>query len=190
MKQLFKLLKISFINDLGINKIKGYKLFKKIAIIFLVLYVLASLTASISVYTALIMDNLAKYNMNIYMIPMIFLLIFFVSFMFTIYNAKASLFESKDNNLLLSMPINKLVILLSKIIKLLVINLLMALFILIPASIIYISRVHVDINFYLYIIVSLLFITIILNPIFFFSSNILFIISISLEIRKLSTINI
>lgn len=161
MKQLFKLLKISFINDLGINKIKGYKLFKKIAIIFLVLYVLASLTASISVYTALIMDNLAKYNMNIYMIPMIFLLIFFVSFMFTIYNAKASLFESKDNNLLLSMPINKLVILLSKVIKLLVINLLMALFILIPASIIYISRVHVDITFYLYITVSLLFITII-----------------------------
>ncbi|HOZ53804.1 MAG TPA: ABC transporter permease [Bacilli bacterium] len=161
MKQLFELLKINFINDLGINKIRKYKLFKKLAIILLVVYILASLTTSICVYTALIMDNLAKYNMTIFMIPMIFLLIYFVSFMFTIYNAKASLFESKDNNLLLSMPIKKITILSSKIIKLLGINLLLSLFILIPSSIIYISRVHVDTTFYLYTILTLLFVTII-----------------------------
>lgn len=161
MKTLLKILKINFINDFGIYKIKKYNIIKKIAIIVFILYVLVSLSMSVGVYTALIMDSLAKYNMTIFIIPMIFLLIFFSTFMFTIYNAKASLFESKDNDLLLSMPINKTIILLSRIIKLILINLSMSLLLLIPALVVYLTRVNVDISFYIYIFITVLFISII-----------------------------
>ena len=161
MSNIFKILKINFINDLGLYKFKKYSIIKKILLVIFILYVLASLSMSVGVYTALIMDSLKKFNMTTYIIPMIYLLIFFMTFMITIYNSKATLFESKDNDILLSMPISKKAILISRVSKLVIINILISLFILIPSLVVYISRVDVNTSFYIFNIITVLFISII-----------------------------
>lgn len=83
---------------------------------------------------------------------------FALSFFFTAFTAKSELFEAKDNELLLSMPIKPRLILMSRMATLLLMEYLFALLVLIPAGLAWFMTAGVQAaQLALYIVCSLLF---------------------------------
>ena len=74
----------------------------------------------------------------------------------TIYKAGGLLFNNKDFDMILSLPIKKSKYILSKLITLYIMNMIYALLIMIPALLIYIQNVKVDSIFYIYYLITFL----------------------------------
>lgn len=92
-----------------------------------------------------------------YYFAMIGLFSFALSFFFTAFTAKSELFEAKDNELLLSMPIKPRLILMSRMATLLLMEYLFALLVLIPAGFAWFMTAGVQaVQLVLYIVCSLL----------------------------------
>lgn len=92
-----------------------------------------------------------------YYFAMIGLFSFALSFFFTAFTAKSELFEAKDNELLLSMPIQPRLILMSRMATLLLMEYLFALLVLIPAGFAWFMTAGVQaVQLVLYIVCSLL----------------------------------
>ena len=92
-----------------------------------------------------------------YYFAMIGLFSFALSFFFTAFTAKSELFEAKDNELLLSMPIQPRLILMSRMATLLLMEYLFALLVLIPAGVAWFMTAGVQAaQLTLYVICSLL----------------------------------
>ena len=93
-----------------------------------------------------------------YFFAMVGLFSFALSFFFTAFTAKSELFEAKDNELLLSMPIKPRLILMSRMATLLLMEYLFALLVLIPAGLAWFMTAGVQTaQLVLYIVCSLLF---------------------------------
>lgn len=125
-------------------------------IILLVIYVISAIGLSI---------GLLFYQMGIQMIPQGYSLLYFVdvgfmaagaSLVFSAFTSQSLLFEAKDNELLLSLPIKPSKILGSRILVLSVINAVVHFIILFSAAAIYIHFKHPGISFYVVFIISLL----------------------------------
>ena len=92
-----------------------------------------------------------------YYFAMVGLFSFALSFFFTAFTAKSELFEAKDNELLLSMPIKPRLILMSRMATLLLMEYLFALLVLIPAGFAWFMTAGVQaVQLVLYIVCSLL----------------------------------
>lgn len=74
------------------------------------------------------------------------LMAFAISFFFSVFTAKSELFEAKDNELLLSMPISPRLILTSRLLLLLAVEYLFTLVVLIPAGLAWFFTVGVEIG--------------------------------------------
>lgn len=93
-----------------------------------------------------------------YYFAMVGLFSFALSFFFTAFTAKSELFEAKDNELLLSMPIPPRLILMSRMAPLLLMEYLFALLVLLPAGVAWFMTAGVQVaQLVLYIVCSLLF---------------------------------
>ncbi|MCI6265315.1 MAG: hypothetical protein MR598_00525, partial [Erysipelotrichaceae bacterium] len=100
-----------------INTYKLKQLTKKKAILYLVLFLYIGISLFMvlheflgKVYHTLTLVQLTSYYLtNLFSIASIF------SFFFTIFSAKNSLFENKDNDLLFSLPIDKKTVLFSRL---------------------------------------------------------------------------
>ncbi|MDD3048936.1 MAG: hypothetical protein PHQ89_03030 [Bacilli bacterium] len=161
MKNLFTILKTNFINTSGVNKILKQKKSKLILYGFLFFLLAAYLLFTTGTYSVILADFLGKYNLMNFMLPLFFIVASFSTFMFTISSSKGNLFNANDNDMLLSMPIKTSTILASRIINMIIWNLITALFIMGPAIVIYAVKVNVPPTYYLFIILIFLFITII-----------------------------
>jgi ABC-2 type transport system permease protein len=123
---------------------------KILGMALLVIYVALSLFISIYTSANSTAEALVKYDLIVYMPIIFFIGSSIATFMFTMYNAKSSMFNSNDNDLLLAMPIKPSTILASRLIFIILWNMLISLAIMTPVFAVYVMNAHVTLSFYLY----------------------------------------
>ncbi|MFA5602769.1 MAG: hypothetical protein WDA21_03425 [Bacilli bacterium] len=160
MKTLWVLLKNNFLNTFKINKLLKKKKSKIFLYGFLIASLILYLLGTVTFYAYMASDFLEKYNMLPFLLIIFFILSITMTFTFTLYSAKAGLFNTNDNDMLFSMPIKSNTILMSRLLNLIISNLLMAFFFMLPAVVIYDIKTVVPSTYYL-----LVFISIILLPV-------------------------
>lgn len=157
MSKLGSLLKINLITSLGINKFtkeksnvernKSIFLAATIgfsAIMFLIMSIM---------YFELLAKGLQQIGLLDILLVMGFILSSIIIFFTSIYKAQGVLFSFKDHDLLMSLPIKKSDILISKMAELLVVNYFFLLFVLVPSGIIYFKYSNISPIFFLNLIV-------------------------------------
>ncbi len=153
MKSLYLLLKTRLLNTYNVKKVfSGSK--KKLIIYGLIaLYIISSLFITSYEMVSNLANALSAYQLISYMPITFFIVSSFMTFMFTVYNAKGSMFNSNDNDLLFSMPIKPTIILGSRLIYIYLWNLMTSLFLMAPAFVVYAMKVNVP---YIYYFLSLI----------------------------------
>lgn len=161
MRKLWLLLKTHFANSYNLKKLTQVNKKRMVLYGILAAYVIFSLFITFFGYAKGAADFLKQYNMMPYMLTLFFIGSLFSTFMFTVYNAKSSMFNSNDNDLLLSMPIKSSTVLASRLIYIMIWNLLTSLFVMVPAFVVYAMNVDVTFAYYIYALITLLLIPVI-----------------------------
>ena len=156
MSKLGSLLKVNLIASMGINKLTKEKssvernkaIFLAGTIVFSVImfFIVAIL------YFELLAKGLQQIGMLDILLATGFILSSGMIFFTSIYKAQGTLFSFKDHDLLMSLPIKKSDILISKMTQLLVTNYFFQLFVLIPSAIIYFRYSNISPLFFLNLI--------------------------------------
>lgn len=124
--------------------------------------VLFSLVAfSVGVYALAIGFTLKEVNLTYIMLTIFMAIVVLLTFIEGIYKSQSILFDSKDNDLLFSLPIKRGTILFVRLFKLLLFEFIYNLMFLLPAYVVYIFLEGPGINFYLMSILMLFIIPII-----------------------------
>ena len=171
MSKLGSLLKVNLIASLGINKLTKEKskvernksIFLAATIGFSVVMILVTSV----MYFELLANGLQQIGLLDMILVMGFILSTVIIFFTSIYKAQGVLFSFKDHDLLMSLPIKKSDILISKMAELLVVNYFFILFVLLPAGIIYFKYSNISPIFFLNLI--LVYLTLPLIPVVFSS---------------------
>ncbi|WP_066895410.1 ABC transporter permease [Clostridium nigeriense] len=167
MNNLGSLLKITFINSSGINKFtKEKSKVERNKAIFLAITIGASIAVLLSmlvVYFKFLAKGLEEIGLLEILLVMGFMASTAMILFTSIYKAQGILFSFKDYDLLASLPIKKSDILISKMVYLLVINYLFAIFTLLPPAIIYYKYTSVSLLFFINLL--LIFLVLPLVPI-------------------------
>jgi len=161
MSKYIQLVKINLKNILNLNKFSSFTLKKKIFIILLALYISASVIGSLLFYTKILYDYLLKFNLTDVIMPAFIFMIAMMSIMFSLFNSKNLIFNNKDDSLLLSLPVTKYQVMLSRFTVLYLMNLLVSFVLLLPVTIYYGVLINASFNFYLLFIINLILIPII-----------------------------
>ena len=142
-------LKAVLTEDMNLFKYTSGKNASKInkAILPIVLFLIVMF--SIGYYAYLIAEPLHQVNLTYIMLSMFIFIISIITLIEGIYKSQGILFDSKDNDLLFSLPISKKKILFVRIFKLMLFQYLYNLMFLLPAIGVYIYFEHPGINFYL-----------------------------------------
>ena len=148
MKKYLSLLKASMSYDMNIFKytnknMKGYA--KNLFPLFLALVVMFS----IGTLTYPLAENLSKINLTYIMISLVASSLTLLTAIEAIYKSQNILFDAKDNDLLMSLPIPKSYIISSRLLKLYTFQFLFNLLFIIPTSIIYIYFKKPSISYYI-----------------------------------------
>lgn len=142
MSNLLVILKNSFINNTGINSlangINGGKEKKKLLFsTFMLIFIGALICFMSTTYSLMMAEALQEIGYLDLLLVMAILVSCMLGLFTSIYKAQGVLFNAKDYDLLMSLPIKNTTILASKIISLMSINFISSALILIPASIVY-----------------------------------------------------
>lgn len=127
-------LKTNFINT---YKLKQLTKKKAILYLFLFLYIGISLFMVLHEFLGKVYHTLTLVQLTSYYLTILFSIASIFSFFFTIFSAKNSLFENKDNDLLFSLPIDKKTVLFSRLSIILLYNFFIGLFMIIPGLAVY-----------------------------------------------------
>lgn len=147
MKTL-SLIKAVFSEDMNLFKV-SYKKNSKITKIILPIMLFLLVSFSIGSYAFMMAESLYKFNLTYIMISLFIMSVSLISFVEGIYKSQGILFNSKDDDLLFSLPIEKSQILFARILKLNVFQYFFNLMFLLPAFVIYIYYESPGISFYL-----------------------------------------
>lgn len=161
MKKFLSLLKAVFSQDMELfrYKIKNKSsLFKRI---FLPLLIFFLIEVSVGFYANILAEPLHKMNLTYVLLSMGMILLVFLTFIEAIYKSQSIIFDSKDNDLLFSLPINKKNILYVRIIKMLAFETLYVFMMLIPIIFVYALYEKPSFNFYIMTFIMALLISII-----------------------------
>jgi len=146
--KIISLIKAVFTEDMNLFKVRFDRKNKISKILFpIILFILISF--SIGTYAYMIADVLYKFNLTYIMISMFIMTVTVIAFVEGIYKSQGILFNSKDDDLLFSLPIKKSRILFARVLKLNVFQYIFNLMFLLPAFIIYIYFEDPGISFYL-----------------------------------------
>lgn len=161
MGSLYKLVKTSLINSMGINKLlkegsaeEEYKGFPKIIGMIALGLIISAVPF---VYANAMATVLEPYGMLDLVLVAGIVAGSAMTFFTSIFKAQGILFASKDYEMLMSLPIKQSVVLASKMIQILLLNYLFMALCLIPPSIVYFSKVSIEPIFFGYLIVVFLF---------------------------------
>ena len=154
---LFKILSITIKNNFKLAKLKTMNKRKLIGMIIFILFIVFSLGSTMFVYNNVLFETLEKANIVSIYLPTIFIISILGAFVFTIYTAKSVLFESKDNDLLLHLPIPAKTVLFARLVTLYFYNLLFSMMFVVPGIIIYAINIPTNILFYIIAVVLLIF---------------------------------
>lgn len=166
MNNLFKLLKVNFINGSGLNAFSKYqasketkkKLYRSSAIIILGF---VGIILLVYLYANMMAEGLVMIN-AINVLPILAALVATIGVIFTsIYKAPGSLFSSKDYDMLMSFPIDSKIILVSKLLNLLSLNLGISASVLLPTTIVYYQRAEASPICFLYAVIGIILIPLI-----------------------------
>ena len=159
MKKLLSLIKVSLSHDMNIFKINTRKpnKFTKILPILLTLYLMFIL----GTYSAMLMDKLKPMHLEFITLTLFGLAISILTFMEGIYKSGQLLFNCKDDNMLLSLPIKKSTVLFIRFFKFYIFELLYNSLFILPAMIIYAVNVIPNCDYYLTSFIALFLLPII-----------------------------
>lgn len=166
MSNLYKILKITFINKLGLNAVIGKNLSledkkKSTKSLAMMVFIAVTLIFVVCVYANLLAMGLEQLNM-LYMLPFAGALVSsLLVFVTSIYKASGILFSSNDYDFLMSLPISNRTILASKVIELLTFSYGMTSLVMIPTTIIYFIRSETSIICFLYMVIGIIFLPLI-----------------------------
>lgn len=160
MKTL-SLLKAILSENMNLFNYQTKKNSKKITKILIPILLFVVICFSMGLYANKLGELLHKVHLTYIMLSMFIASVSILVFIEGIYKSQGILFESKDNELLLSLPIKKSTILFSRIFKLLLFEYLYNLLFLLPAFVVYIYYEHPGINFYFISIIMTILIPII-----------------------------
>ena len=167
MSKLVSLLKVNFITSMGINKFtKEKSKVERNKAIFLALtiaFTMVTLLVMSVLYFELLAKGLQQFGLLDILLVMGFILSSVMILFTSIYKAQGILFSFKDYDLLMSLPVKKSDILISKMVQLLVVNYFFSLFVLLPSAIIYFKYSNISPLFFLNLI--LVYLTLPLIPI-------------------------
>lgn len=146
--KIYSLLKATFSQDMNIFKVSLNNNSSKLKKVMVPIFLFCLMLYSMGVYAYSITHILPV--QQIYVLLTLFIVACTViSFVEGTYKSQGILFDAKDNDLLLSLPIKKSHILFVRVLKLLTFQYLFNLMFLLPAVIVYAYYTHPDINFYI-----------------------------------------
>ena len=161
MKKLYSLIKASLSEGMSLFKLKQIdkqsNIRKKLFPVFLFLIVMYG----IGTYAYLIAKPLSKIGLTHIMLSMMIMFVSIYTIIEGFYKAQGMLFDCKDNDMLLSMPLNKKTIFFVRMFKFYLFQLMYDSLFILPAFIIYAYFESPGINFYLMSLVMLILLPII-----------------------------
>lgn len=160
MKKIISLIKASMSEGMSLFKIKNSNknsIYKKIFPIFIYFIIMVSLGS----YAYLIAKPLSEIGLTYVLLSMIMIFVSVYTIIEGFYKSFGMIFECKDNDLLLSLPINKKTVFFVRIFKFYVFQLLYDLLFILPAYCIYIYFVKPNFTFYIISIIMTLLLPII-----------------------------
>lgn len=119
---------------------------KKIGIIVLLIYLIFCFMYTFKINLSTIFETLKSLNLTSYFLSVIVFLASLFSFCMTFFLAKNILFQNKDNDLLLTLPLKKELIISTRLTYLYLYNLVLTLLCLIPGLYIYIANIGISLN--------------------------------------------
>ena len=119
---------------------------KKIGIIVLLIYLIFCFMYTFKINLSTIFETLKSLNLTSYFLSVIVFLSSLFSFCMTFFLAKNILFQNKDNDLLLTLPLKKELIISTRLTYLYLYNLVLTLLCLIPGLYIYIANIGISLN--------------------------------------------
>lgn len=163
MNKLISLIKATIREDFNKNNFKREKREKKIhdtlmglVKTFLIVFIATSVIGTICAYAYLLGQALVKLNLTYIMLSVFSMITIIIVFMEGVYRSGSVLFDSKDNDMLLSMPIKKSTIVGSRLIRFILFEYIWTLLIMIPAVIMYAYFEKTNIYFYISTIIFLI----------------------------------
>ena len=132
------LLKAILSENMNLFNYQTKKNSKKITKVLIPIFLFIIVCFSVGIYAFALGKLLHKVNLTYIMLSIFIASVSMLAFIEGIYKSQGILFEAKDNDLLLSLPIKKSTILFSRIFKLLVFEYLYNLLFLLPAFAVYI----------------------------------------------------
>lgn len=146
MKKIFSLIRACMTDNMDLFKIKSKNRMTKLLLPIFLFFICSF---SILSYANMFMEPLIKVHTEYIILSLFVMFSFFFTLIEGIYKASGLLFNNRDDDLLLSLPIKKSTVLFVRIFKFYVFELLFNSLIMIPAIITYIRYVKVDITFYI-----------------------------------------
>lgn len=155
MKKMISLFKASMTEGMNLFKVKTKKKspFTKVVLPILIAILLMGVMYS---YSELIMEKLAPVNMQFVLLTIFIILTSVLIIVEGIYKSGNLLFNCKDDDLLLSLPIKKSTVLFIRVFKFYIFELLYNSIFLLPAMLVYAKYTNPDILFYIVSLIGLL----------------------------------
>ena len=186
------LIKINLLTFLDFYKIRNAKnkqeLLKSLRGFIFIILGLGVLSFTIFTYLKQTMEAYIALKIPYIILAQVFALVSSFTLFTGIYKVNGVLFGFKDYDLLMSLPIKKNKVILSKIIILYISNLIYTLLFMLPAYILYITNINVDLAFHILFFITLLIIPILPIVISTIVGSIIVIISSKFKIKKLMQI--
>ena len=160
MKKIISLIKVSLNHDMNIFRIhtKKQNAFYKIGLPLIITFYIIIIFA---LYAYKMMDFLKPVHLEFVVLTLFALVISFVTFIEGVYKSGSLLFDCKDDQLLLSLPVKRNTVLFIRIFKLYVFEFLYNSLFILPAMVIYAANINPNFSYYLVSIIALLLLPII-----------------------------
>lgn len=155
MKKTISLIKVSLNHDMNIFKINS-KRQNKISKVLLPLALTGYLMFIASIYSEMLFESLQTIHLEYAVLSIFGLIVSFISLLEGVYKSGPLLFNCKDDNMILALPIKKRTILFTRLFKFYIFELLYNSLFLLPSMIIYAIHMSPSWTFYLSSIIALL----------------------------------
>lgn len=155
MKRIFSLIKATLSEGMNLFRVNTKKktTFSRIGVPILLTFLLMFLMFS---YSIMIMDQLHPVNMDFVLLAMFVFLTSILTIIEGIYKAGNLIFNCKDDNLLLSLPIKRSTVVFIRIFKFYLFELMYNSVFLVPSMIVYAIFVHPGVSYYVVSIIAIL----------------------------------
>ena len=160
MKKLMSLLRACMTDGMNLFKINGKKnsnLTKKVFPIFIVIIFFVT----IWYYAEGVIGEFAKVNLEFVMLTLFVALSFILTLIEGIYKSSSLLFNCKDDNLILSLPIKKSTVLFVRVFKFYIFEVMYNALLLVPAMCVYARHINVGTEYYIVSLFAILLLPII-----------------------------